>query len=194
MRELTARRGSRSPLGALLICAVLVCAIGVSAVVTGCTAAKKDQPAAKTDAEVYRLESEGEAPPLPESQVRKEVDRVDTFEEMPVADDGIAVENVEPAPPPVKEPAAQKTMDGYRIQLLASGNEASAREVRAIAANALGVPAYVDLIDNVYKVRVGDCPTREQAEALLARCRGAGYGDAWIVSCPIVIGAAKPSP
>jgi cell division septation protein DedD len=155
--------------------------------VTGCTTAAKEQPAAKTDPEPYRLESEGEVPPLPESQVRKEPDRVDTFEEMPVTEDGIEVENVDPPPPPPKQPA-EKTMDGYRIQLLASGSEASAQEVRSIAQSKLGVPAYVDFVDGVYKVRAGNCPTREQAEALLAQCRSAGYGDAWITSCLIVIG------
>ncbi|UCH82655.1 MAG: SPOR domain-containing protein [Candidatus Latescibacterota bacterium] len=164
----------------------VVCAMGLCVVVImGCTSAKKDPPAAKADTEPYRLESEGDVPPLPESQVRKEVDRVDTFEEMPVTDDGIDVQNVEPPPPPAKP--AQKTMQGYRVQLLAAGSEASAQEVRAIAASKLGVSAYVDMVDGVYKVRVGDCPTREQAEALVERCRGAGYSDAWIVSCMILI-------
>lgn len=182
MRELTEVFLRRVPVG--LICCCVVVTLGLA---VGCTTAAKEKPAAASDPEPYRIESEGEVPPLPESQVRKEVDEVDTFEEMPVTDDGIAVENVDPPPPPPKE-TAEKTMDGYRIQLLASGSDASAQEVSAIAASKLGVPAYVDFVDGVYKVRVGNCPTREEAEALLAKCRGAGYGDAWIVQCPIVIG------
>lgn len=193
MRELIEGRRSRVFVGILSAGVVFLFVFGMSGIVTGCATAKKEQPVPKADPEAYRLESEGEVPPLPQSEVRKEVDRVDTFEEMPVSDTGIEVENVEP-PPPVAKPPAQKTMDGYRVQLIASGNEASAREVQAVAQSKLGVPAYVDLIDNIYKVRVGDCPTREQAEALLSRCRALGYGDAWIVSCPIVIGAEKPSP
>ncbi|MEJ2722051.1 MAG: SPOR domain-containing protein [bacterium] len=194
MRELNERCGNGALAGVLLTCAVFLFVSGTSVIVSGCATAAKAPPAAKSDPEEYRLESEGEVPPLPQSQVRKEVDRVDTFEEMPVTDKGIEVENVEPPPPEVAKAPAQKTMDGYRIQLIASGNEASAREVQAVAQRKLGVPAYVDLIDNIYKVRVGDCPTREQAEALLARCRASGYGDAWIVSCPIVIGSDNPSP
>ncbi|UCG51100.1 MAG: SPOR domain-containing protein [Candidatus Latescibacterota bacterium] len=160
-------------------------------VLAGCTSARKHQPARDRSAKPYKLESEGTIPPLPESQVRKEVDRVDTFEEMPVGEEAISVENVEPVAEPATEAApeqtAPKTMNGYRVQVLASGNEVSARMVKETVEATLGVPAYIDLIDGVYKVRTGNCPTREEAEALLKRCRDAGYGDAWIVGCPIVL-------
>ncbi len=165
---------------------------------SGCTTPQKKQPARAKSTEPYRLESEGEIPPLGESQIRKEVDRTDTFEEMPVGDDAIDVENVEP-PPVVSSPSepaepTRKTMEGYRIQVLASGNKESADATRSDAGAKTGTRAYVELIDGVYKVRVGDCPSREEAEALLKRCRNAGYGDAWIVSCTVFMPAPASTP
>ena len=55
----------------------------------GCVTAKKNQPAVEKSTEPYRLESEGEVPPLTETDIQKEVDKVETFEEMPVTDDAV---------------------------------------------------------------------------------------------------------
>lgn len=151
----------------------------------GCTTVQKKPPASDPAAKPYKLESEGEVPPLAEKDITKEVDRAETFEEMPVTDNAVAVENVETPPVEMSTPAAttgRKTMDGYRVQVMASGNEEAAQSVRSAISARLGMPAYVDFVDGVHKVRVGDCPTREAAEALRDRCREAGYGDAWIVS------------
>ena len=165
---------------------VLIIVVFVSGVfLGGCTTAQKKQPAVEKSTEPYRLESEGEIPPLTETDIQKEVDKVETFEEMPVIDDAVAVENVVPPPVEMQSQATEttrKTMDGYRVQVMASGNEEAAQSVRSAVASRLGAPAYVDFVDGVYKVRVGDCPTRADAEALRDRCREAGYGDAWIVS------------
>jgi cell division septation protein DedD len=111
---------------------------------------------------------------------------------MPVADAAVAVENVEPPPVEMQSQTTEttrKTMDGYRVQIMASGNEDAAQSVKSAVSTRLGVPAYVEYVDSVYKVRVGDCPTREAAEALRDRCRKAGYGDAWIVSGKILMPA-----
>ncbi len=156
----------------------------------GCNTATKKPPPTDPSAEPYKLESEGDVPPLAEKDVKKEVDNAETFEEMPVTDDAVAVENVET--PPVEMPAqttetTRKTMDGYRVQVMASGSEEAAQSVRSAVSARIGTPAYVDHVDGVYKVRVGDCPTREAAEALRDRCREAGYGDAWIVSGTILM-------
>ncbi len=173
--------------------------------VIGCTAVKKTPPAAKKSTEPYRVEKEGKTPPLSPSDVRKEADREESYEEMPVTEESVSVETVEPVnevPPAPASPdtaagskpagAPQKTMDGYRIQVFASGNEASARSVREAVEVQVGVPAYAELVDGVYKVRVGDCPTREEADALLKKCRDAGYGDAWVATCRIFIPKKQP--
>jgi hypothetical protein len=167
---------------------LLIIMIGLSVLVLvtgGCTTAQKKETAAAAAEEPYRLESEGEVPPLAESDVRKEVDKTETFEELPVADEAVVVENVEPPPVEMKKATAEtgrKTMNGYRVQVMASSSPDAAESVRSAVASKTGAPAYVDLVDGVYKVRVGDCATRADAEALRDLCRRSGYADAWIVS------------
>ncbi|MBP2681501.1 MAG: Sporulation related domain [Candidatus Krumholzibacteriota bacterium] len=166
----------------------------------GCTAAQKKAPAATKSTEPYRVEKEGQIPPVAPADVRKEADKEESYEEMPVTDDTVEAETVEPvnevpstpvvsdaSAEPKPAAAAQKTMDGYRIQVFATGNEAAARSVREAVEVQVGVPAYVELIDGVYKVRVGDCPTREEADVLVKKCRDAGYGDAWVATSRIFI-------
>ena len=182
---------------------LLVTAICLAAF--GCTSARNTQPAAKKSTEPYRVEKEGTIPPLSQTDVRKKADREETVEELPVSDEPVSSETVEPAtPPPAPTPATpapstsgespQKTMDGYRIQVFATGSEAAARSAKEAAEVKVGVPAYVEFVDGIYKVRVGDCPSRGEAEALVTRCRDAGYGDAWIVTCRIVMPQRQTGP
>lgn len=170
-------------------------------VLGGCTAVKQTPPAAKKTAEPYRVEKEGKIPPLTASDVRREADHEETYEDLPVAEEPVTVETVEPvsevpasavdpAGSPVRsEPASEpaKTMDGYRIQVFASANEAAARSAKEAVEVRLGAAAYVEYVDGMYKVRVGDCPTREEAEVLLKKCRDAGYGDAWVSAGRILV-------
>lgn len=180
------RRGFFS---SLFFCGVLLTAC---IVLTGCTPMKKAPPAATKATEPYRVEKEGDVPPLQPQDVRKEVDREEKYEDLPVADEPVNVETVEPeTPPPDASPSggpsksldsAAKMMDGYRVQVFASASEAVAQSARQAAEVRLGVAAYVEFIDRMYKVRVGDCPTRDEADVLLQKCRDAGYGDAWVAS------------
>ena len=183
---------------------VTVAAIGFG--ILGCTSARNTQPTgAKKSTDPYRVESEGKIPPVTQTEVRREADREEKIEELPVTEEAIASETVEPeAPPPAPAPAApspaasaeapQKTMDGFRIQVFATGASAAAESAREAAEVKVGVPAYVEYVDRVYKVRVGDCPSRGEAEALLAKCRGAGYGDSWIVQCRILMTPKRTAP
>ena len=189
-------------------CFSLVIVAVVCLVLTGCTAVKKAPPATKKTTEPYRVEKEGHIPPLATSDIRKEVDREESFEDLPVSEEPIEVETVEPvieaptpsggspgvgaAPGPAQTPA--KTMDGYRVQLFASGSETAAESARQTAEVRLGVATYVELIDGIYKVRVGDCPTREEAEVLLKKCREAGYGDAWVATGQILLPPRRNAP
>jgi cell division septation protein DedD len=174
---------------------------------TGCTQVKKTPPSAAKSSEPYRVEKEGKIPPLAPSDVRKEVDREEAYEDLPVTEEAVSVENVEPVnePPPApnrpsppadstRVQAASKTVQGYRVQLFASASEDAARSVKEAAEVRLGGPAYIERIDGIYKVRVGDCPTREDAETLLAKCREAGYGDAWIATGTILLPSGKARP
>jgi hypothetical protein len=164
---------------------------------------QKTPPAAKKTTEPYRVEKEGKIPPLAPTDVRKAVDEEEKYEDLPVTDEGVVVEEFTPVAemPPTQPPGSQpvgapaeaprETMMGYRIQVFASGNEAAARSVKEAVEVSVGVPAYIELMDGVYKVRAGDCPSRPEAEALLEKCRSAGYGDAWIATTRILMPLKK---
>ncbi len=182
------------------------CLIALSFAVlgAGCTAVRKTPPTTKKASEPYRIEKEGTIPPVA-SDVKKEVDHEEKYEDLPVSDDDVPVEDIAAdsvpalAPPVTQAPAgsvvtAQKTMQGYRIQIFASGSEPAARSVREAAEVRIGVPAYVEVADGVYKVRVGNCPSRPEAEALLQKCRDAGYTDAWVAAGTIFMPQAKMTP
>lgn len=140
-------------------------------------------PPATTGKEQYDFKKEGKIPPISERDITKEAD----IEEIPVTSDDVNFEEVPPqvdssfvvVQEPPKEPVLE---DGFRIQLFASGSSISAEEVKDRVAREFGVPAYVTPVDDMYKVRVGDFTTREAAELFLARCKAAGYKDAWIVT------------
>lgn len=135
-----------------------------------------------TESQPYDFEKEGTIPPVDERT--EEPDVVET----PVTDSDLEVEEAE-APPDTVQPEAAKPVaamvDGFRVQVFASSGADVAEGARRLAEARLGVPAYVEMVDGLYKVRVGDCRTREEAETLLARCRAGDYKDAWIVECPV---------
>jgi hypothetical protein len=187
------------------LCVCLIALIAFSLASTGCTAFEKTPPAAKKTTEPYRVEKEGKIPPLAPTDVRKAVDEEEKYEDLPVTEDGVVVEEFTPleesppSPPagtvkpgvPASVETQRDTMMGYRIQIFASANEAAARSVREAAEVSVGVAAYVEIVDGVYKVRAGDCPSRPEAEALLEKCRSAGYGDAWIATTRIFMPLKK---
>jgi septal ring-binding cell division protein DamX len=171
---------------------------------TGCTTMRKEPPASKKSSEPYRVEQEGKIPPITAADVKKQADQEEKYEDLPVTEEEVKVEEFTPPQEPVAAPDSQgvpapaaaprETMMGYRVQVFASGNEAAARSVKEALEVSIGVPAYVELIDGVYKVRAGDCPSRPEAETLLAKCRAAGYGDAWIATSKILLPAKKKTP
>ncbi|HUU57462.1 MAG TPA: SPOR domain-containing protein [bacterium] len=89
----------------------------------------------------------------------------------------------------VAEPAptgATGTVDGYRVQVIASSYQDNADNVAGQVRAAFGgVGVYVEHVQGLYKVRVGDYKDRVSAEAMRDRLRNAGYADAWIVKEPV---------
>ena len=95
-----------------------------------------------------------------------------------------------PAPPPAAdqvdqgegwtEPAPGGALPGYRVQIFASSEEPRAKEVASEARSRLGEPVYVVYEAPLYKVRVGDCVTRAEADALKERAVGQGFDGAWV--------------
>jgi hypothetical protein len=161
-----------------LLLAVL---LSIGMLLCGCTAKKPMQkPQSATKDAPYLFEEEGKIPPVERSEMVEETD----FEEVPLSEEEVFEEEMDI--PPAEElvgeqvPAAEM-LDGFRIQVFATGDEETAEAVREAGERKIGVPVYTEFVDGLYKVRVGNCLTREDAETLLERCKDAGYGDAWIV-------------
>jgi hypothetical protein len=187
----------------LFVCSIAFVALSIGS--TGCAGLQKAPPASKKTKEPYRVEKEGEIPPLAPNDVRKAGDEEEKFEDLPVAEEGVIVEEITAAetipqsasattgtqPAPAPDENKRGTMMGYRVQVFASANQAAARSVKEAVEVSVGAPAYVEIADGVYKVRAGDCASRQEAEALLERCRSAGYGDAWIATTEILMPAKK---
>jgi len=72
---------------------------------------------------------------------------------------------------------------GYRVQLGALNQQERAEKLAWTARAQFGsrYPVYVRYYAPYWKVQVGDCRSREEAEALRSFLRRNGYPDAWIV-------------
>jgi len=164
----------------------LTCIV-VSIAVLGlaCAPAKQTPVERGSEEEPYDVREEGT---IPEAEpVTPEVDVEESaVEEAPlVVDEGeVRIDSTRVQPP---------TVDGFRVQLFASIDAEAAEKARAQAETRTGLPAYIQVIDRMYKVRVGNCLTREEAEGVLAHCREANYPDAWIVPSPVIPKPERPA-
>ncbi len=83
----------------------------------------------------------------------------------------------------VEEEVAQ----GFRIQIFATSNIDEANAIRAAALQKMADDSiYVVFDAPVYKIRVGDFPTRLEANRKLAALIEKGFSDAWVVADRIV--------
>lgn len=91
----------------------------------------------------------------------------------------------QPTPPSaVETPSINREVDGFRVQLFASRDIEKAtlekQEAELVfARDSLAV--YIEFDSPMYKVRLGDCQSREEAENLRVKARRKGYPTAWIV-------------
>ncbi len=85
-------------------------------------------------------------------------------------------------PDAAEAPGAAAFVAGWRIQVFAARDEATATQVARRAGDAVeGVPVYVEPEESWFKVRLGDFATREAAEPLRERLIGLGWTEAWAV-------------
>jgi hypothetical protein len=183
----------------------LLIAMIVSALVVSCAPQKDVAPGSTGETGTYEFEKEGEAKTVSGEGTAEETD----FEEIPLAEEDVVGEEVEaPQDTASAGPVAPGTKAGstgmpvsavagkeggsvvpvFRVQILAVSDEVSAQDAKQTAALRLKHPVYVELVDGMYKVRVGDCATRLEAEKLLRKCRESGYPDAWIVTGALKVG------
>ena len=78
--------------------------------------------------------------------------------------------------------AAEEMVPGYRVQVCATPDEATARAYYHDALmKFLDQGVYLRFDSPYYKVRIGDCKSRFEAEELQKRVQKAGFPDAWVV-------------
>lgn len=90
---------------------------------------------------------------------------------------------VEPVEPTVQRVQVQ----GYRVQLVAVENREEVNRVKEEAERKFDVEVYREFVAPLYKVRIGDCQTVEEADMLLREARRKGYGDAFRIRTKIWI-------
>jgi len=74
---------------------------------------------------------------------------------------------------------------GFRVQLYATRDVEKARNVAESARQLFGEKTYIEYQEPLYKVRIGDYQTREQAERMRYRANSSGFEDAWLVETTI---------
>ncbi len=81
-------------------------------------------------------------------------------------------------------PKVNRLINGFRVQLLATKDIETATLAKkeaefTFAGDSVGI--YIEFDSPYYKLRIGDCRTREAAEQLRDLARSKGYPQAWIV-------------
>lgn len=144
-----------------------------------------------------------------------ELAKTDTvvFDPMELGDDGILVprppEIVDEAPPDsslklpvrfIEDQPAQPAMEeqweevirpGFRVQIFASSGVDAARLVEKEAKDKFTEGVYLSYDPPNYKVRIGNCIERSEAQLLLQKAVRLGFNDAWIVRDNIVVKVKK---
>ena len=72
-------------------------------------------------------------------------------------------------------------IEGYRIQALVIRNTHSADSIRAVLSDKIDEDVYITYEVPYYKIRVGNCVDRKQAEELKLKLVELGYASAWII-------------
>ncbi|HUV36315.1 MAG TPA: SPOR domain-containing protein [Patescibacteria group bacterium] len=133
----------------------------------------EDLPGDEQAPAVYDLEEEMEPEELPADPDDLEQDIE------PLVRDTISVEEMT-----IDETTGSGHDLGYRIQVFASGELAKAASMRDAAIAQTGYAAYVEYEGGLYKVRVGNFPSREAAATARARLIEL-YPDCWIVQTTV---------
>ncbi len=131
------------------------------------------------------IEEEAMVEPVPEEEVAVLPPPVEEEPAMPLPPAPPTTER-EVYTPPVTPAGAPAQVFGFRIQIFASSTNNGASRVADDARAVFGNQSvYVDHIVPYYKVRVGDCVTREDAEALRKQALNFGFTGAFIVETMI---------
>jgi hypothetical protein len=81
-----------------------------------------------------------------------------------------------------------KLIEGFRVQLFATQDIEKATLEKKEAEFSFAedqIPVYIEFDSPMYKVRIGDCTTRDEAEQLRELARRKGYSTSWIVKTKV---------
>jgi hypothetical protein len=92
---------------------------------------------------------------------------------------------IEPSDMNPEESSQEEGVQGFRVQLLATKIEDQAREEQRKAIFKFQERVYLDFESPYYKIRVGDCATRKEAETLRDKAGTLGFDNPWIVQSKI---------
>ncbi len=90
-----------------------------------------------------------------------------------------------PLPPAPATATAPTTVYGFRVQIFASSTQKGANKVADDARSLFGGKVYIEHTPPYYKVRVGDCLTKEEAETLKNLAINKGFRGAFVVETMI---------
>ena len=76
-------------------------------------------------------------------------------------------------------------VDGYRVQICALADKEAARDIQREAIIKFNENIYLTYDSPYYKVRVGDCATRFDADKLQRLATEKGFDDAWVVKTKV---------
>ncbi|HID10684.1 MAG TPA: SPOR domain-containing protein [Candidatus Latescibacteria bacterium] len=98
----------------------------------------------------------------------------------------------EPAPEDTTGGERLREVLGWQVQIFATTDYERASAVREEAKTLFGVPVYLRFEPPYYKVRVGECRTRAEAEALRKQAIRLGYTSAFPVRTRIEVPTEGP--
>ena len=78
-----------------------------------------------------------------------------------------------------------KNIDGYRVQICAIADKEAARDIQREAILKFNEDIYLTYDSPYYKVRIGDCTTRFEADKLQRLAVEKGFDDAWVVKTKV---------
>lgn len=81
----------------------------------------------------------------------------------------------------------EKEVPGFRVQIFATNSHEAARQMEQSALFEFSEEVRLTYDPPTYKIRVGNCETRDEANLLRAKAISLGYLDAWVVKDQVKI-------
>ncbi|GAB4173309.1 MAG: hypothetical protein Kow00108_08110 [Calditrichia bacterium] len=147
----------------------------------------------------------GNKPVVKESPATDRATLDETFDPMSIPDDAnivipekpvknggnnYLIEPEQPKPQMVDTLALlEKKIPGYRVQIFATRDREQAYLLKDEATKIFSndsINVYIEFNQPYYKIRIGDCKTREDANRLQRKAINRGYTNAWVVKSSVL--------